>query len=95
MRLSDQQSDSFALNVTGGTVGITGACEATASFRFVDGTTPGAILEILDGTSVVYLKSGDDSLLDFASLSVVRTSCITPGEFGLTTLDGEGLNSIA
>jgi hypothetical protein len=64
VRLSDREAYTFALQIANGTLGITGACEGTASFRFVDGTRPGATLEVLDGTSVIYLRGGDDTLLD-------------------------------
>ena len=64
MRLSDREVYTFALTVQNGNLGFTGACEGTASFRFIDGTTPGAMLEILDGTSVIYLRGGADEVLD-------------------------------
>ncbi len=41
VRLSDREVYTFALTVQNGNLGLTGACEGTASFRFIDGDDAG------------------------------------------------------
>jgi RHS repeat-associated protein/uncharacterized repeat protein (TIGR01451 family) len=88
VRLSDRESYTFALEITNGNLGITGACEGIASFRAVDGTRPGATLEILDGTDVIYLRGGDDSVLDLNAFLDGTTKVFDPQRVRLTTIDG-------
>ena len=88
VRLSDREFYLFVLTLTGLNLGITGACEATASFRFIDGTTPGARLDILDGTSVIYLRGGDDTLLDMAAFLDGTPIVYNPRRVRLTTAAG-------
>ena len=59
VRLSDYESYTFALTVNRPT-GLAGGCDATAGFRFVDGRRPGATLEILDGTQILFVNGGND-----------------------------------
>ena len=88
VRLSDREFYLFALTLSGSNLGITGACEATASFRFIDGTRPGATLDILDGTSVIYLRGGDETLLDMNSFLDGAGVVYDPRHVRLTTPDG-------
>ena len=88
IRLSDREAYTFALDLTNGNVGITGACEATASFRFLDGTLPNASLEILDGTSVIYLRGGPDAVLDMPAFLDGVERVYNPQIVRLTTIDG-------
>ena len=88
VRLSDRESYTFGLRITNGNLGITGACEGTATFQFLDGTRPGATLEILDGTSVIYLRGGDDSLLDMNAFLEGTNRVYDPQRVRLTTMEG-------
>jgi RHS repeat-associated protein len=88
VRLSDRESYRFALEVTNGSLGITGACEGTASFRFVDGSRPGATLEILGSTGVIYLRGGDDVVLDMDAFLAGTSVAYNPARVRLTLPDG-------
>jgi RHS repeat-associated protein len=88
VRLSDRESYTFGLELSSGHVGFTGACEATARFRFLDGTTPDAQLEILGGTSVLYPRGGPDRVLDTAAFLDGREEVYNPRQVRLTTKDG-------
>ena len=88
IRLSERESYRFGLTVANGNLGITGACEGTASFRLVGGTRPGATLEILDGTGVIYLRGGDDTLLDLNAFLDGTSRAFDPQRVRLTTADG-------
>jgi RHS repeat-associated protein len=88
VRLSDREVYTFALTVSNGNLGLTGACEGVASFRFLDGTTPGATLEILGGTSVIYLRGGADEVLDMNAFLGGANVVYNPQKVRLTTLDG-------
>lgn len=81
VRLSDYESYTFALTLSDPHA-LTGGCEATASFRFVDGRRPGATLEILDGTDVFYLNG--DSQVVYEDTFLVYN----PSKVRLTTADG-------
>ena len=88
VRLSEREFYTFALTVSSGTLGITGACEATAAFRFIDGMTPGATLDILSGSSVIYLRTGEDVVLDMAAFLDGVEIPYNPARVRLTTIDG-------
>jgi RHS repeat-associated protein len=88
VRLSDREYYTFALEVNNGNVGITGACEGVASFRYLSGTLPGATLEILDGTGVIYLRGGDDTLLDMNDWLDGTPRVFGPRRVRLSTIDG-------
>lgn len=88
VRLSDREVYTFALSLTNNNLGITGACEATASFRFLDGPMPGATLEILDGTGVIYLRGGGDAVLDMNAYLDGTEQLYNPRRVRLTTIDG-------
>jgi len=88
VRLSDREVYSFAPMVQNANLGITGACEGVASFQFVDGTTPGATLDILDGAEVLYLRGGDDTLLDKNAFLDGDVRVYNPQRVRLTTPDG-------
>ena len=88
IRLSDRESYTFALTVTNGNLGITDACEGVASFRFIDGTTPDATLDILDGTGVIYVRGGSDVVLDRNAFLDGRERPYEPQRVRLTTIDG-------
>ena len=92
VRLSDWESYTFALRITNGNLGITGACEGTASYQFVSGRRPGAKLEILDGTSVIYLRGGNDTVLDMNSFLEGTERPYDPQKVRLTTVDGRKIN---
>lgn len=92
VRLSERESYTFALTLTGGNLGITGACEATASFRFIDGTTPGATLEILDGTSVIYVRGGADEVLQMNAFLDGTSRVYDPQRVRLITIDGRKID---
>jgi YD repeat-containing protein len=81
VRLSDYESYTFALALSN-PAAITGGCTATASFRFLDGRRPGATLEILDGTDVLFLN-GDSKVVDADTFAVFN-----PSRVRLTTADG-------
>src|SRR5262249_55820991 len=61
---------------------LAGGCQATASFRFVDGRRPGATLEILDGTDVFYLNGDSQVVYQDTFLP------FNPSRVRLTTADG-------
>ena len=87
VRLSGREVYTFALSVSNGNLGITGACEGTAGFRFIDGTLPGATLEILDGTDVIYVRGGTDEVLDMNAFLDGRNVAYNPQRVRLTTID--------
>jgi RHS repeat-associated protein len=89
VRLSDREYYLFALGVENGNLGITGACEGVARFRHVGGTMPGATLDILDGTSVLYLKGGPNRVIDAdAYYADGAERPYEPRRVRLTTIDG-------
>ena len=88
VRLSDREVYRFTLTLSGANLGITGACEVTAGFRFIDGSTPGATLDILDGTSAIYLRGGEDILLDMNAFADGTNVIYNPRRVRLTTADG-------
>jgi RHS repeat-associated protein len=88
VRLSDVEWYTFALQITNANLGITGACEGVASFRFVDGTRRGATLEILDGTGVIYLRGGPPEVLDLQAFLDGESRLFDPGRVMLTRTDG-------
>jgi len=88
VRLSDAEWYAFALNITNGNVGITGACEGVASFQFVDGSRPGATLDILDGSGVIYLRGGPPNLLDLQGFLDGESRLFDPQRVRLTRMDG-------
>jgi RHS repeat-associated protein len=88
VRLSDRESYRFALEVTNGNLGIIGACEGTASFRFLGGTRPGATLQILGSTSVIYLRGGDDVVLDMDAFLEGTNVPYSPTSVRLTLPEG-------
>lgn len=92
VRLSDREAYTFALSVTNGNLGIAGACEGTASFSFVDGTLPGATLDILDGTSVIQLRGGGDQVLDMNAFLDGTEQVYNPHKVRLTTVDGRKID---
>ncbi|MBM3303048.1 MAG: RHS repeat protein, partial [Deltaproteobacteria bacterium] len=92
VRLSDREVYSFALGITNGNLGITGACEGEASFRFIDGPTPGAKLDILDGTSVIYLRGGSDQVLDMNAFLDGTEVVYNPKKVRLRTIDGRKID---
>lgn len=81
VRLSDRESYTFALTLSNA-AGVMGGCEATASFRFIDGETVGATLDILGNTQVLYLN-GDDRIVDPSTFLAYD-----PQPVRLTTIDG-------
>ena len=92
VRVSDRESYTFALRVTNGNLGITGACEGIASFQFLGGTRLGATLEILDGTSVIYLRGGEDTVLDMTAFLDGEVRAYDPQQVRLVTVDGRRIN---
>ena len=92
VRLSDREFYKFALRVDNGNVGITGACEGVARFQFLDGTLPGATLQILDGTRVIYLRAGPDQLLDMNDFLDGVERIYEPRRVRLTTIDGRRID---
>jgi RHS repeat-associated protein len=88
VRLSDLEFYTFVPTVSSANLGITGACEVTAGFRFLDGSTPGATLDILDGTSAIYLRGGEDVLLDMNAFFDGTNVVYNPRRVRLTTADG-------
>ena len=88
VRLSDREVYRFALEVVNGTVGISNACEGTARYRFVDGTLPGATLQILDGTTVLYLRGGPDTVIGLDDFIASTPRPYQPLRVRLTTIDG-------
>src|SRR6185295_13203507 len=81
IRLSDYETYTFALTISDPRA-LTGGCEATAGFRFVDGRRRGARLEILDGTDVVYLN-GSSQIVYPDSFEILN-----PQKVRLITADG-------
>jgi RHS repeat-associated protein len=63
VQVSERESYSFHL-VVFNNFALFGGCIAETRFDFFDGTTPGATLESLDGTDVIYPSSGNQ-LNDF------------------------------
>lgn len=92
VRLSDREVYTFALTVSNGNLGITGACEGVAAFRFIDGTLQGATLEILDGTDVIYIRGGTDDVLDMAAFLDGTERAYNPQRVRLTTIDGRKID---
>jgi RHS repeat-associated protein len=88
VRLSDRESYVFELRIANANLGITGACEGTASFHFIEGTRPGATLEIIDGTSVIYLRGGNDVLLDMNDFLEGTERVYDPQRVRFTTAEG-------
>ncbi len=82
VQLSDRESFTFALELNN-TASIFGGCEAEASYRFVDGSTPGASLDILDGTQVFWPNDGSNELQYFTDFQLFN-----PQEVRLTTIAG-------
>jgi YD repeat-containing protein len=80
-RLNDRESYRFQLVVHSPAPSI-GGCFAQARFDFIDGSTPGATLEILGDTEVVYLN-GTDEVLDSATFEL-----FDPARVRLRTADG-------
>jgi hypothetical protein len=66
-----------------------GAREGIASFRFLDGTTLGATLEILDGTTVIYVRGRDDTALDMNAFLDGTPRVYDPQSVRLTTVRRE------
>jgi RHS repeat-associated protein len=85
VRLSDFEFYRFALTVTR-PAAVIGGCTATAGFRFAGGRRPGATLEILDGTDVIFLN-GDSKVVDANSFLVYN-----PRKVRLTLPDGQSLD---
>jgi RHS repeat-associated protein len=83
IRFSDREVYRFRL-ILSGAAPVIGACVATAAFQQVGGT-PGATLEILGGTDVLY-QSGANSVLDFSTFQVYE-----PQDVRLTTRTGRVL----
>jgi RHS repeat-associated protein len=92
VRLSDREYYRFTLRVDNENLGITGACEGVARFQFVDGTMPGATLQILDGTDVIYLRAGPDRLLDMNDFLDGVERVYEPRRVRLTTIDGRRID---
>lgn len=88
VRLSDREVYRFALEVRNGNVGIANACEGTAGFRFVDGTLPGATLQILDSATVLYLRGGADTVVGLDDFVAGTPRAYDPQRVRLRTLDG-------
>jgi RHS repeat-associated protein len=101
VRLSDEEFYQFRLAVTSNGQ-ITGGCDATASFVFVDGSSAGATLTILDGTSAFY-PNGSNELQNIDPSSPFFLQTYDPRRVRLTTPDGrvvdfdaaEGITRIA
>lgn len=81
IRLSDREIYRFKVRLRS-PVPTLGGCFAQASFDFVDGTIPGAQLEILGNTQVLY-QNGANVVADSGSLEVYE-----PHQVRLTTRDG-------
>jgi RHS repeat-associated protein len=79
VRLSDREFYEFRLVIVNPTLGS--GCPATAQFQFVNGSTPGASLEILGNTGVLYL-GGNEVVDDFTF------ETYDPRQVRLTTPDG-------
>jgi RHS repeat-associated protein len=92
VRLSDREAYQFKLAISNGNLGITGACEGTAAFQFVSGTFPGATLEILDGSAVIYLKGGPAEVLDMNAYLDGDIRIYNPRRVRLTTIDGRRID---
>ncbi len=88
IRLSDRESYQFALRIDNGNLGVTGACEGRASYQFAGGTRPGARLDILDGTSVIYIRGGDATLLELNAFLAGDQRVFDPQTLRLRTADG-------
>jgi RHS repeat-associated protein len=87
IRLSDREFYTFALTLSN-PARLGGGCEGTAGFRFIDGSTPGATLESLDGTQVIY-QNGDDKVVDPGTFLVYD-----PVNVRLTTSDGRTIDLV-
>ncbi len=87
IRFSDAEFYRFSLGImNSGGLGITGACVGTASFTPIGGV-PGASLQILGNTEVVW-PHGDDNVYDFAGEEEVFGAVYEPANVRLTTIDG-------
>jgi RHS repeat-associated protein len=85
IRLSDQEFYVFKLAVFNNFATV-GGCLAEVRFDFVSGSTPGAKLDILTGTDVIYPSSGDQ-LNDFTGGEDTGQT-YDPTRVRLTTIDG-------
>jgi len=86
VRLSDREWYRFRLKVTSnGQIG--GGCDVTIGFDFLDGSTPGATLAILDGTSGFY-PNGANEIQNFDPGSDDFLKPVNPKRVRLTTYDG-------
>lgn len=81
VRLSDAEVYRFRLRLTGPAT-MFGGCFAEAAFEFVDGSIPGAKLDILGSTEVFY-ENGTNEVVDLDTLDVYE-----PRQVRLTTRDG-------
>ncbi len=81
VRLSDLEYYRFGLTLAR-PAAITGGCTAEAGFKFLDGSTPGATLEILDGKDVLY-ENGTNQVVKPGTEEV-----FDPKQVRLTTVDG-------
>ncbi|MGR9052538.1 MAG: RHS repeat-associated core domain-containing protein [Gammaproteobacteria bacterium] len=85
IRLSDRESYRFGLRVfnTGAAIG---GCVGETAFDFIDGTTTGATLEILDNRFIFHVL-GSGELLDDETMTL-----FDPGRVRLTTIDGRKID---
>lgn len=88
VRLSERESYKFALTVENGNLGIAGACEGVARFRFIAGTRGSATLDIVDSPQVIYVRGGTDEVLDMQSFLDGGPRPFNPRRVRLTTSDG-------
>ncbi|MCP3994623.1 MAG: hypothetical protein GY722_06090, partial [bacterium] len=63
VRLSEQEVYRFALQLQNGVPSTGGGCFATARFDFIDGSLPGATLEII-GNDQVFYENGSDRVIN-------------------------------
>lgn len=81
IRLSDREIYRFALRLSSPAATI-GGCFARARFDFVDGPVPGATLQILGNTDVLY-QNGTNEVLDVDTFEIYEPQAVR-----LTTPDG-------
>ena len=81
IRLSDREIYRFALRLSSPAATL-GGCFARARFDFVDGPVPGATLQILGNTDVLY-QNGTNEVVDVDTFEIYE-----PQDVRLTTPDG-------
>jgi RHS repeat-associated protein len=91
VRLSEREWYTFVIEITNGNLGITGACEGVASFRQVDGSTLGAALDIIGPNGVIYVRGGEDVVLDRNSYLDGENRPFNVEQVRLTRPDGSTL----